>query len=88
MFRHTLIIFLKCCKIFDSFMTEVSVRYRNQSIDLQSKSMDWFLFDKDLRRERVKVCLRILRQSMKGLNYLHWQYNKILLLLEIQIIIL
>ena len=49
--------------------------------------MDWFLFDKDLRRERVKVCLRILRQSTKGLNYLHWQYNKILLLLEIQIII-
>ena len=49
--------------------------------------MDWFLFDKDLRRERVKVCLRILRQSMKGLNYLHWQYNKIFLLLEIQIII-
>ena len=87
MFRHTLMIFLKCCKIFDSFMTEVSVPYRNQSIDLQNKSMDWFLFDKDLRREKVKVCLRILRQCTKGLNYLHWQYNKILLLLEIQIII-
>ena len=28
--------------------------YRNQSIDLQSKSMDWFLYDKDLRHERVK----------------------------------
>ena len=27
--------------------------YRNQSIDLQSKSMDWFLFDNGLRRERV-----------------------------------
>ena len=28
--------------------------YRNQSIDLQSKSMDWFLYDRDLRHERVK----------------------------------
>ena len=29
--------------------------YRNQSIDLQSKSMDWFLYDNDLRHEMVKV---------------------------------
>ena len=29
--------------------------YRNQSIDLQSKSMDWFLYDNDFRHERVKV---------------------------------
>ena len=28
--------------------------YRNQSIDLHSKSMDWFLYDKDLRHERIK----------------------------------
>ena len=28
--------------------------YRNQSIDLQSKSMDWFLYDRYLRHERVK----------------------------------
>ena len=28
--------------------------YRNQSIDLQSKSMDWVLYDNDLRHERVK----------------------------------
>ena len=27
--------------------------YRNQSIDLQSKSMDWFLYDNALRHERV-----------------------------------
>ena len=30
-----------------------SLSYRNQSIDLQSKSMDWFLYDSDLRHERV-----------------------------------
>ena len=28
--------------------------YKNQSIDLLSKSKDWFLFDRDLRHERVK----------------------------------
>ena len=28
--------------------------YRNQSIDLQSKSMDCFLYDRGLRHERVK----------------------------------
>ena len=28
--------------------------YRNQSIDLPSKSMDWFLYDNGLRLERVK----------------------------------
>ena len=31
-----------------------SLSYRNQSIDLQSKSVDWFLYDTDLRHERVK----------------------------------
>ena len=34
-------------------MTEV-LSYRNQSNELQSKSMDWFLHDRDLRHERVK----------------------------------
>ena len=33
-------------------MTEVP-SYRNQSIDLLCKSKDWFLYDKDLRQERV-----------------------------------
>ena len=30
-----------------------SLSYRNQSIDLQSKSVDWFLYDRDLSHERV-----------------------------------
>ena len=29
--------------------------YRNQSIDLRSKSLDWFLYDNGLRHERVHV---------------------------------
>ena len=28
--------------------------YRNQSTDLRSKSMDWFIYDNGLRHERVK----------------------------------
>ena len=29
------------------------ISYRNQSINLSSKSMKWFLYDIDLRHERV-----------------------------------
>ena len=29
--------------------------YRNQAIDLLWKSMDWFLYDNDLRHERVNI---------------------------------
>ena len=36
----------------NSFMTQ-SLSYRNQPIDLQSKSIDWFLWDRDLNHERV-----------------------------------
>ena len=38
----------------NSFMNR-SLAYRNQSIDLQSKSVNWFLYDRDLCHERVKV---------------------------------
>ena len=31
-----------------------SLPYRNHIIDLQRKAMDWFLYDRDLRHERVK----------------------------------
>ena len=37
---------------FNSFMTEVSI-YRNQPIELQSKSMDWFLYDSYLKMLEV-----------------------------------
>ena len=31
-----------------------SLSYRNQLIDLLCESMDWFLYDRDLRHEKVK----------------------------------
>ena len=45
-------------KIFDEFYILTLSRrrpisYRNQSINLQGKSMDWFLYDIGPRRERV-----------------------------------
>ena len=38
-----------------------SLSYRNQSIDLLCKSIDWFLYHRDLRHERVKIlfCSRL-----------------------------
>ena len=40
-----------------------SLSYRNQFIDLQSKSIDWFLYDKYLRHERVKRASVLTFQS-------------------------
>ena len=44
----------------DSFMTDPIINTLsliNQTIDFQSKSVDWFLYDKDLRHERVNALL-------------------------------
>ena len=35
----------------------MSLSYRNQSIDLPCNWIDWFLFFRDLRHERVKRSL-------------------------------
>ena len=49
---------------YDSLRLTLSWRrplsYRNQSIDLQSTSMDWFLYDNGLRHERVKQMVQYL----------------------------
>ena len=46
--------------------------YRNQSIDLQSKSLDWFLYDNGLRHERVKQHLSDIRSSIYEKVKQHW----------------
>ena len=35
-----------------------SLSYRDQFIDLQSKLNDWFLYDRELRHERVKSLVK------------------------------
>ena len=47
--------------------------YRNQSIDLQSKSMDWFLYDNGLRHERVKWIYRKSSKSHLKLLTTSWK---------------
>ena len=46
-----------------------SLSYRNQSIDLLCKSIEWFLYDRDLRRERVKqpFSSKISKKYLKSL---------------------
>ena len=39
---------------FISYSCRRSLSHRNQSIDLPSKLMDWFLYNRDFRHERVK----------------------------------
>ena len=62
--ENTFVIYMKLFMevlTVNSVVTEVSIfffsirslSYRNQSIDLQSKSMDWFLCHRDPRHERV-----------------------------------
>ena len=34
-----------------------SLSYRNQSINMQSRSMDWLLYDKDFLHEKVNALL-------------------------------
>ena len=48
--------------------------YRNQSIDLLSKSMDWFKYDNGLHHERVKLCHNISKM-FEIFMYLN-QWNK------------
>ena len=36
-----------------------SLSYKNQSIDLLSKSLDWFLYNRDLRHEKVKGAMKL-----------------------------
>ena len=38
-----------------TFSWRRSLSYRDQSTDLQSKSMDWYLHDRDLHYERVNL---------------------------------
>ena len=53
---------------FKVFLT-VFPSYRNESIDLQNKSMYLFLFDRDLRHEKVKVVISLYKYSGRISKY-------------------
>ena len=46
--------------VLSSLLWRRSLLYKNQSSDLLSKSMDWFLYGRDLRHERVNCQLDML----------------------------
>ena len=58
-----------------------SVSYRNQSTDLQSKSMDRFLYDRDLHPERVKYSTSSYLEKLQ--NRVKLKTDSVLPLLEI-----
>ena len=48
--------------------------YGNQSINLRSKSMNWFLYDNGLRHERVnRFWLKLLNKRLSHAQS-HWKY--------------
>ena len=57
----------KIKSLINSFMTEL-LSYRNQFIDLQSKSVDWFLYDNGLRYETVNEKLRTYNAYRKNIG--------------------
>ena len=61
--------------------------YRSQSIDLQSKSMDWFLYNNGLSHERVKLFLNlsVLSWCIKGTYNFYWLKKKCLIQFEYDI---
>ena len=54
-FQTNQVIFRNCLVEWLTLSWRSPLSYRNQSIDLRSKSMDWFLCDNGLRHERVKT---------------------------------
>ena len=48
-----------------------SISYRNQYIDLLHKSMDWFLYDKGFRHERIKKAFKKIGFIWSTVN-IHW----------------
>ena len=42
--------------------------YRNQSVDLQSKSTDWFLYDENIGRERVNFIFLTVKRKRSYLR--------------------
>ena len=89
-----LVVFLVDTKIifsynFGALLTHTWQRplsYRNQSINLLCISVDWFLYDRDLRHERIKSLRKFTTIRSKTLfqgNYFSWKGSLKMTLCEI-----
>ena len=62
-------------RMWDLISWRRSLSYRSQSIDLQSKSKDWFLYDRELSHKRLKhralSCIMVIKRG-KDCRLLLW----------------
>ena len=58
----------------------MSLSYRNQSIDLLRKSMDWFIYDSDLRHEKVNKSKVYQKEISKRSQYFIFHKHKLSML--------
>ena len=64
-FTHLFIKVLLCTSFHVTLSRQRrSLSYRNQPIHLQSKSLEWFLYDSDCRLERVKILHEMLGKDI------------------------
>ena len=66
------------CKI--TLLWRRSISFRNQSIGLHSKSVDWFLYDRDLCQERVNW-MKCIFLSLNSTIFFVFPFSNFLLLL-------
>ena len=69
--------------VFLTFSWQSSLSYKNQSIDLLWKLNDWFLYNRDLRHERVKMFKQkwfnfVILSSQSTSYLLHVTYKELL----------
>ena len=65
---------MNICLPLYSLMTE-SLPYRNQSIDLFYKPMDWFLYDRDLRHERLDDLKLVISDQRRQTKLFLFQFS-------------
>ena len=65
---------MNICLPLNSLMTE-SLPYRNQSIDLLYKPMDWFLYDRDLRHERLDDLKLVISDQRRQTKLFLFQFS-------------
>ena len=65
---------MNICLPLYSLMTE-SLPYRNQSIDLLYKPMDWFLYDRDLHHERLDDLKLVISDQRRQTKLFLFQFS-------------
>ena len=67
-FKHILLqnyayMFSSTYELLLTLSCQSSLSYRNQSIGMLCKSLDWFLYDRDFRHQRVKILVPVIQKK-------------------------